>query len=616
MRLIKFSKVLMVICYLGGTIPVMAQPVAKTAFTYQGYLQDGGKPANAAYDMQFSLWTAQVGGMRVAGPLPIPGINVNKGLFTVRIDFDGPVLLCEADWLEIEVKPAGNPPPYTLLVPRQELTPTPFAVCAQTVPWTGITGIPAGFADGVDDNTIYSAGSGIEIVGTTISIASGGVTSTMLADNSVITSKISAGAVTNAKMAAAAIDSNNLVDSAITTSKINNAAITEAKLSNNAVASAKLADSAVISSKINDNAVTTVKLGDGVVTTAKLGAGSVTTGKISPSGASTNDAVMYDGANVVWGNPQAESLILPYSDSVGSDNHALSITNSNEDRVAIHGKSSDGGIGVLGEVSGTGNQEVAVKGENLNSNNYGYLGAEDYAVYGRHSSASFGYIGGSDRGLHAEGTNYGVYAKGSLQHGVYGQGSQRGVWGKGTLYGVYGEGGIYSVYGKSGAAWSGYFDGPVHITGMTTITSNLNVTGMIWSPSLVIYKAGGGFKIDHPLDPANQWLVHSFVESSERKNIYDGVVTLVDVGGIGEAVVELSDWFDSLNKDYRYQLTPIGAPDPSLHIALELGQGGLSPNQFKIAGTPGIKISWQVTGVRQDTWANANPLPVEEPKTP
>ena len=63
-----------------------------------------------------------------------------------------------------------------------------------------------------------------------------------------------------------------------------------------------------------------------------------------------------------------------------------------------------------------------------------------------------------------------------------------------------------------------------------------------------------------------------------------------------------------MNRDFRYQLTPIGAAFTP-YVAEEI-----SGNRFKIAGAPGKKVSWQVTGIRQDAWANANRIPVEEDK--
>ncbi len=120
-------------------------------------------------------------------------------------------------------------------------------------------------------------------------------------------------------------------------------------------------------------------------------------------------------------------------------------------------------------------------------------------------------------------------------------------------------------------------------------------------------KGGGAFKIDHPLDPENKYLLHSFVESPDMKNVYDGVAVL---DASGEATVDLPNWFEALNSDFRYQLTAIGAPGPNLYIAQEI-----AGNRFKIAGgAPGKKISWQVTGIRQDAFAQANRIPVEQDK--
>jgi len=157
--------------------------------------------------------------------------------------------------------------------------------------------------------------------------------------------------------------------------------------------------------------------------------------------------------------------------------------------------------------------------------------------------------------------------------------------------GVYGEADIdnltIGVWGRSSNGEAGHFDGNVDVVGSLTKTS-------------------GSFKIDDPIDPANKYLYHSFVESPDMKNVYDGVATL---DGNGESVVQLPDWFQALNRDYRYQLTCIGGFAP-VYIAEEVNS-----NQFKIAGgKPGMRVSWQVTGIRQDAWANAHRIPVEEMK--
>jgi hypothetical protein len=146
------------------------------------------------------------------------------------------------------------------------------------------------------------------------------------------------------------------------------------------------------------------------------------------------------------------------------------------------------------------------------------------------------------------------------------------------------------VYVGSAAGYAGYFGGDVYVSG-------------------TLYKGGLAFKIDHPLDPENKYLYHSSVESPDMMNVYNGNVTL---DAEGEAWVELPAWFEALNQDYRYQLTPIGAPGPNLYVAQEV-----KDDHFQIAGgTPGMKVSWQVTGIRHDPYAEANRIPVEEEKPP
>ena len=133
----------------------------------------------------------------------------------------------------------------------------------------------------------------------------------------------------------------------------------------------------------------------------------------------------------------------------------------------------------------------------------------------------------------------------------------------------------------------------------TNTGGNLNVGN-------TLTKQGGSFRIDHPLDPGNKYLSHSFVESPDMMNVYNGNIIL---GDNGEALVVLPDWFDALNKDFRYQLTCIGGHAP-VYVKEEIAN-----NQFRIAGGyPGLKVSWMVTGIRQDAYARDNPIVVEQEK--
>jgi hypothetical protein len=180
--------------------------------------------------------------------------------------------------------------------------------------------------------------------------------------------------------------------------------------------------------------------------------------------------------------------------------------------------------------------------------------------------------------------------------GIGGSGSRGGaggsfIGGSSTSDSIDGGDGIdatSSVPGADFLPFAGFFDGNVGVDGSVTDSS-------------------ASLKIDHPLDPANKYLSHSAVESPDMMNIYNGVAIL---NASGEAVIQMPEWFGSLNRDFRYQLTCIGGFAP-VYIAEELAN-----NQFKIGGgRGGMKISWQITGVRQDAWANAHRIQVEEMKS-
>ena len=114
--------------------------------------------------------------------------------------------------------------------------------------------------------------------------------------------------------------------------------------------------------------------------------------------------------------------------------------------------------------------------------------------------------------------------------------------------------------------------------------------------------------IDHPLDPENKYLYHSFVESPDMMNIYNGNVV---TDGSGKAIVELPEYFDALNMDFRFQLTVIGS------FAQATISEEVASNKFGIlTDQPNIKVSWQVTGIRKDAYANAKRIRPEVDKEP
>ena len=170
-------------------------------------------------------------------------------------------------------------------------------------------------------------------------------------------------------------------------------------------------------------------------------------------------------------------------------------------------------------------------------------------------------------------------------------GIANGAYGNGVRGGAADATGVGVVGYNSAGGLAGQFNGSVQVNG------NLNVSGSL-------YASSKNFKIDDPLDPDHKSLYHASIESSEMMNIYSGNVVL---DRKGEAVITMPEWFEALNADFRYQLTAIGR-NARVYIAQKIQN-----HQFKIAGgRPGMEVSWLVSGVRHDAWAQDHPMHVEE----
>jgi hypothetical protein len=294
------------------------------------------------------------------------------------------------------------------------------------------------------------------------------------------------------------------------------------------------------------------------------------------TGATTggNSQVFDNGSNVIVGatttlfasmiESRATSSMLTSFSGIGtSTGDAIGVYGqlpvaSTSIRGAVQGEylGTGSGDGVLGlAIGGTGNGVTGLKTNNV-ADAAGVRGensstiADSYGVYGLSSGAGF--------------SSYGVYgiSTSSGGNGLYGEAS-------GTA--------CYAVWGNDagGLGYAGYFDGNIYATAASASIK--------------------AFKIDHPLFPATKYLYHSSVESSDMMNIYNGNVT---TDANGEAVVTLPSYFQALNIDYKYQLTCIG------QFAQAIIMNEISNNQFTIkTNLSNVKVSWQVTGVRNDAAA-------------
>lgn len=119
------------------------------------------------------------------------------------------------------------------------------------------------------------------------------------------------------------------------------------------------------------------------------------------------------------------------------------------------------------------------------------------------------------------------------------------------------------------------------------------------------------FRIDHPFDPENKYLLHYCAEGPEPLNVYCGNVT---TDGKGEAWIQLPSYFDEINRDFRYTLTVVDDNDTDDFIMVKIARK-IVANRFKIrTSRPNVDVSWEVKGVRNDRWVRKYGAPVEVAK--
>jgi hypothetical protein len=246
---------------------------------------------------------------------------------------------------------------------------------------------------------------------------------------------------------------------------------------------------------------------------------------------------------------------------------------------AIQGATaSPQGFGILGSSTATSGPSTGVVGTSTSPAGVGVNG-QTTATTG----TAIGVLGvtASPGGAGVQGENNSTTGTGPIGvQGIAAAPSGTGVWGSATST----TGAASGVIGEtsSSTGWGVYAYGDIGSSGTKS------------------------FQIDHPLDPAGKYLVHFCTESPEPYLIYRGNVTL---DGAGSAWVQLPDYFEALNRDPQYALTPIGAP-ASLYIASEVKN-----NRFQIAGgRPNMKVSWTVTGIRNDAYVQAYLKPTEQEK--
>lgn len=408
---------------------------------------------------------------------------------------------------------------------------------------------------------------------------------------------------------------------------------------------------------------------------SNLAVGTVTDGRLSGNVSLLAGAQTFAGTKTFSAAPLFTSAGAPFAVT-----STTLVTNLNADRLdGLHASAFLQAIPIPLTLSGSNPSSHSISGVNASAANNSY-GVYGYAT--ATSGSTYGLFGQSDstggRGVYglastSSGMNYGVYGRSDSTsgRGVYGLASAT----TGTNYGGYfqsdgapGRGVTGYASATTGDTRGGYFScwstAGIGVHGLAFASSGTTNGGRFesWSTSgwgvygttsatgagdtpygvrgyastatsgYAVYALGDmgasgikPFRIDHPSDPENKYLLHYSTESPEVINFYRGNVTL---DASGAAIVELPPYFAAINTTPSYQLTAIGSAMPNLHVSDEISEAALEagaqvapgealpPCWFRIAGgVPGGKVSWRVEAERNDLRMRLHGAPVEREKT-
>jgi hypothetical protein len=303
-----------------------------------------------------------------------------------------------------------------------------------------------------------------------------------------------------------------------------------------------------------------------------------------------------DGSGVVGtstGGSGVEGTSSVGSGVVGTSGLRNGVEGTSTDGSGVVGTSTSGS-GVVGESNGSGVMGISTSGIGVEGSSTDGIGVHGFSTNAngvQGIAAGEAILGGSRFASGVYGENLSV--KG---YGVAGR-SNAPIWPDDSAAAVFGE-------NPNGLA--GLFNGYVWVSRKAIFFGGVELNGTVDVNGALEKHGANHFKIDHPLDPPNKYLLHSAVESPDMMNVYNGNVS---TDAEGNATVELPSYFEALNRDFRYQLTPIG------EFAQAIVAEEVKDNRFTIkTDKPDVRVSWQITGIRQDAWANAHPMEVEAEK--
>ncbi|HYE61143.1 MAG TPA: hypothetical protein VD997_04035 [Phycisphaerales bacterium] len=657
-----------------------------TTFTYQGRLSAGAGGASGDHDFQFRLFSVPTGGSSVGPLLCSDNLAVVDGFFTVHLDF-GAVYGGTALYLEVSVRAdtgqgCGDATGFTVL-PRQALTPAPYAhyaVSAGTASNANaaanasqLAGQPPSFyqnASNMSAGTLPSA----RLTGTyssplTFSSPSNAFTGSGAGLTSLNAAAVSTGLLADARLSAnvALLNAPQTFSAAKTFSiaPIFTAAGAPFTVSSTSLVTNLNADlldglsaSSFLTTIPNPLSLTGNTAGP-VIRAENASLNSAGAGVLGVQTAATGTAPAVQGIASSVGGRGVLGLATNTTganyggrfESASTSGHGVygaatattglatggEFTTASSDGYGVHATATGTGgfnYGVWAQAAGMQGTGVYAHATHASGTNYGIVGRTSSSGLGTAIKAQADAATGFTYGLwavNASSTGRGVYAEATatsgFSFGVYGEAVSpdgTGVYGRNTSTGAGSSyGGRFEAAGTNGAG----------VLGMATATSGTiyGVRGVSNSAGFGVFASGASgasgvksFRIDHPSDPANKYLLHYSVESPEVLNTYSGKVEL---DGHGGATITMPAYFASMNRDPRYTLTPLGAAMPMLHVSQEIDETLLASGTkldpgsavpvctFRIAGgVPGARVSWRVEAVRSDRWVQRHGAPVEADK--
>ncbi|MDQ4120960.1 MAG: hypothetical protein M3209_05900 [Acidobacteriota bacterium] len=572
-----------------------------TAFTYQGRLSDNAIAANGSYQMQFALYDAAANGNQIGSTVENAAVAVSGGIFSVQLDFGSLGFPGAERYLEVRVRRNANE--SYVAFPRERVASVPYAVQALN-------------AETASNATKLGGTAANQFVQTMDARLSDARQPTPGSSNYVQNSTVQQTADFNISGTgkASAFDSANGY-------KINGSRVFSAEGSNNVFAGVNTGTTSVGNSFFGAGAGGANTTGYGNSFMGELtGSGNTTgiqntfigkfAGRLNTIG--SNNTIIGANANFASGATNLSfATAIGASATVSTSNTVVLGRSGGQDTVQIPGALNIGSKittnstnAIFGKDAGLNNTtgtNNSFFGKDAGKSNTGGITNSFFGVNaGSGNTNGYGNTFMGESAGHATTIGYDNTFIGKHTGGTNTTGIANTLLGAGAN--VAGENLLYATAIGSGA---------------TVSTSNTVVLGRNWDTVRIpgnlvvsgsIAKGSGSFRIDHPLDPKNKYLYHSFVESPDMMNIYNGNVVTNEKG---EALITLPAYFDALNRDFRYQLTAIG------QFAQAIVSEEIKGNQFRIkTDKPNVKVSWQVTGIRKDKFAEDNPIKVEVEKTP